>query len=181
LALAPRRYTFSSRHPLALPLYAKAGLVPRWPLLYLTGRWTGSADDGLSVELVPGARAAEAELQLLGEDRTPDYEFWTGAQGGSGLVVKDRQSTGGDVLCAGAVRSGELAHLVCPAEVDPAAALRAALSACDGEELALCLPGPHPAVQPLLNSGFRITEYDLAMSSRGLALPTGWVYAPGLG
>jgi GNAT superfamily N-acetyltransferase len=75
---ATSRWTFSSADPRALPLYLRAGMYPRWPLLYLTG-----ATDRLSVE---GRRfAAEpASLQdavaieraLSGQDRTIEYRYW---------------------------------------------------------------------------------------------------------
>ncbi|HZZ97178.1 MAG TPA: hypothetical protein VFE19_09185 [Jatrophihabitantaceae bacterium] len=38
----------------------------------------------------------------------------------------------------------------------------------------------HPIVAPLLRSGFRICDYDIAMSTADLTLPTTWAYPPGL-
>ena len=37
LAGADDRFTFSSSDPRAMPIYARAGMLPRWPLLYMRG------------------------------------------------------------------------------------------------------------------------------------------------
>ena len=37
----PRRMTSSSKHPAALPVYGRAGMQPRWNLLYLVGAAVG--------------------------------------------------------------------------------------------------------------------------------------------
>jgi GNAT superfamily N-acetyltransferase len=39
---AERRMTFSSKHPAAWAAYRRAGMEPRWRLLYLDGMWVGS-------------------------------------------------------------------------------------------------------------------------------------------
>jgi len=69
------------------------------------------------------------------------------------------------------------------AEADVADAVLAVLSWLQppGGSAQLCLPGPHPAVRPLLRAGWRIKEFDLHMSSEpGLIDPRGPVPSCGL-
>jgi GNAT superfamily N-acetyltransferase len=170
-----RRFTFSSRHPSAVPVYARAALLPSWPLLYLTG--PRPERPAMSARRVEAATAAEAEAGLVGADRSADYGFWGRVAGSAGVVVSD----GTRVIAVGAVRSGALVHLCCPSVPDAEAALHAALTAAADPVVAVQVPGPHPAVPALLGSGFRITDYDIAMATAGLDLPTTWAYSPGLG
>jgi GNAT superfamily N-acetyltransferase len=151
------KFTFSSRHPSAVPVYARAGLHPVWPLLYLTGPRPQRAP--LSAELVAAAEAADAEARLSGAHRGADYAFWGRTPDSAGVVVFD----GNRLAVTGAVRAGALLHLCCPAPPDAEPALHAALAAAGAPSVTLQLPGPHPAVPGLLNSGFRITDYDIAM------------------
>lgn len=169
------RFTFSSRHPSAVPVYARAGLHPSWPLLYLTGpRPEGGA---MSARLVGAAVAAEAETELIGADRRAAYAFWLRTPHSVGVLVFD----GTRLAACGAVRDGALLHLCCPSRSDAEAALCAALGAARNKVVTVQLPGPHPAAPDLLNSGFRITDYDIAMSTADLDLTTTWAYSPGLG
>lgn len=55
------------------------------------------------------------------------------------------------------------------------------LAALGPGPLSLCPPGPHPALRPLLTTGFRIHDYDITMTTSGLTLPATWIYSPGLG
>ena len=173
----PRRFTFSSRHSAALPLYARAGLAPTWPLLYLTG-----APDRLprarTVEatLVGPDAATEADAQLSGTARPVEFRHWAQGRSAGGVLVHDSDR----LLAAGAGRPDELTHLTCFDAVHAAAAVTAALQALGGEHATLCLPGPHPALHVLLHHRWRIEDYDLAMSTPALDLPTTWVYSPGL-
>jgi GNAT superfamily N-acetyltransferase len=170
-----RRFTFSSRHPSAVPVYARAALLPSWPLLYLRGPRPERAP--MSARRVEAATAAEAEARLVGADRRADYAFWARVAGSAGVVVSD----GTRVVAVGAVRSGALLHLCCPSVPEAQAALQAALTAAADPIVAVQVPGRHPAVPDLLESGFRIIDYDIAMASAGLDLPTTWAYSPGLG
>lgn len=171
------RYTFSSQHPHALPLYIRAGLVPSWPLCYLEGAPDRDAGRGVEVLAVTGGEAAEAEALLIGgPPRTADYDVWCSGDG-AGVVV---QAAGGVVVAAGAMRTAALAHLVCRADAEPARIVLAVLAQFASDRVALCLPGRHPALHQLVNSGFHITDVDVAMATDGVDLPTGWIYAPGL-
>jgi GNAT superfamily N-acetyltransferase len=173
----PRRFTFSSRHPAALPLYARAGLASTWPLLYLTGEPDRlPRAQSVKATLVGPDAAAAADAQLSGAARHAEFRYWAGGRSAGGVLVHD----GDRLLAAGAGRPDELAHLTCSDAERAAAAVTAALQALGGERATLCLPGPHPALQVLLHHDWRIEDYDLAMSTPDLQLPTTWAYSPGL-
>lgn len=171
-----RRMTFSSRHPSAMPLYARAGLVPRWPLFYLAGPGRGEVRSGATIERVDPVRAAAAEQELTGVDRSADYRYWTERHGSAGVVIR----AGDRLVAAGVLATGEITHLACPDRHQATAAVLAAAGQVHGEQVRLCLPGPHPALRPLLECGYLVVDYDLHMSTEpGLAPETG-VLSPAL-
>jgi GNAT superfamily N-acetyltransferase len=176
---APRRYTFASQDPRALALYLRAGLTPWWPLLYLRGRPAALPGSSLGVTRCPPHEAARAETRLTGIDRAADLA----SAAGIGLVV----TRDGRPVAAGAATDGtatggtHLVHLACPNPAVAADALGAVLHALGDGEVALCLPGPHPALPGLLAAGYRIVGFDVHLSTRPGLLPTSWVYSPGLG
>ncbi len=186
----PARFTFSSRHPAALPLYARAGLVPGWPLLYMSGDRTRlAAPDGpahLEVRRVDAATAASADMQLASAGYADvadvsrlaaDYRWWGRGQPHSGLIVID----GARPVAAGAATRNTLAHLTCAEGQNAAPAVIAALLTLDAPEVTLCLPGPHPVVRDLLEAGFRIDDFDISMRTPDVDLRPTWVYSPGIG
>jgi hypothetical protein len=64
--------------------------------------------------------------------------------------------------------------------VDAVLATVAALRPADGQAV-VCLPGPHPAVRPLLAAGWRVTEFDLYMATEpALVDPSRAVPSPAL-
>jgi hypothetical protein len=160
-----------------MPLYARAGLRPTWPLLYLRGQPRRlPRQETVQVKLVGAKDAAEADAQLSTFSRPADYRYWVEALSGTGILLYD----GNRLTAAGAGCPGQLFHLACAGEHDAAAALTAALLALRGDRSSVCIPGPHPALSDLLNRGWRIDGYDLAMSTPDLRLPTRWAYSPGL-
>jgi GNAT superfamily N-acetyltransferase len=173
---APRRFTFSSQHPRALPLYTHAGLQPSWPLLYLSGPSDVLPAPQMQVKQVDAAVACEVDSQLASGNRSADYAFWTRSGSGQAIVVQD----GDRAVAVGVLRGGDLVHLTC-SDSDADTALTAALRASEAANITLCLPGRHPSLTSLLRTGFRIIDYDLAMSTPDLTLPLSWAYSPGLG
>ncbi len=218
-ALPPLEFTFSSKHPSALPLYARAGMVPSWPLLYLSGPVSRLPRGVLRVDRVDATTAASTEAALSpvggadpnavsgavvgrgagagmgsgvaadlgagaglgpgrdGGGRAAVYRHWMRA--GRAFVVRD----GERVTAVGAGRPGVpgvLAHLTCSDPRSAAGALYAAVAALDSDHVALCLPGPHPALRTLLAAGFRVDDFDLSMQAPTIELPPTWSYAPGL-
>jgi len=174
--MGPGRFTFSSRHAHAIPLYARLGLVPSWPLLYLTGDPRHLAEGAVTAKRVSAADAARAEAVITGFDRASDHAFWARRDGATGLLLQDH--TG--LVAAGAGTPAELTHLVCVTDCDATATVLAALRVLGSDEIAICLPGPHPALLPLLQGGLRITDQDVHMATPDVLLPTTWVYSPGL-
>src|SRR6266849_9621597 len=116
------RITFSSQDPRALPLYARYGLAPRWPLLYLTGDPAALAGPSPAASVgAPRARwvaahdAAAAELAFTGVDRAPDYSYWGGLPEGGGVLIEQADV----VVAAGATGQSKLRHLVIAPGADP--------------------------------------------------------------
>ena len=74
-------------------------------------------------------------------------------------------------------------HLALAPSADAADAVLAMLAGLrpeDGQTV-VCLPGPHPAVRPLLAAGWRVAEFDLYMASEpGLLDPIRAVPSPAL-
>lgn len=169
------RLTFASRDPRAMSLYVRYGMVPRWPLLYLSGPPAGSPGPFAARRVAP-EEAAAAEQGLTGHDRAADYAFWASLPSATGLVVRD----GPTVVAAGVSGGGRLLHLVTAEGGDPAATLATALGAIRAERVALCLPGPHPALRSLLEAGWRIDDLDHHMSSRPELVGSGSVLSPSL-
>jgi GNAT superfamily N-acetyltransferase len=168
------RLTFASRDPRAMSLYVRHGMIPRWPLLYLSGPPVRSRV--LRADRIPLTEAGEAEIALTGRDRTPDYAYWATNAGATGLVVRD----GDTVVAAGAVGRDLIFHLVTADDHDPAATLAAALGTLDAGRVSICLPGPHPALPSLLDARWRIEDVDQHLSSRPDLLSTGSVLSPSL-
>lgn len=149
------RMTFSSQNPRALPLYVRYGMVPRWPLLYLTG--PAGPPASLRSRAVAGAEAAAVERGFTGVDRTAEYAFWTEVPGGTGIVVEAH----GERVAAGAVSGRRLSHLSVAPGADAGEAMIAALPGVVG----VAVPGPHPALGRLLAARWRIEDYDHHMST----------------
>jgi GNAT superfamily N-acetyltransferase len=172
---AAPRFTFSSQHPAALPIYTRAGLSPLWPLLYLSGAPDRLPPGRAIVEHVSTDVAARIERDMTGSDRTPEYRYWL-QQGAAGLVVR----VADEIVGVGAGAPGELAHLACPPESAANEVVGASLQALGPSRAQVCVPGPHPALAVLLAAGYSITDYDIYMSNRPDLLASWWIYSPGL-
>lgn len=167
----PRRMTFSSLHPHALPLYTRFGVDAWWPLLYVGGPVTAlRGPAGWSVTPADPAEVAAAEAGWTGVDRAADHRAWAARPHGQSILV----SRGGVLLAAGTVAGhGDeygIVHLAMAPEVadpDAAAPVLAVLASLDAPEgrARLSLPAPHPAVRPLLGAGWRVSDMDLYMAS----------------
>ncbi len=183
----PRRMTFSSLNARALPLYTSFGVDAWWPLLYLSGPVARlSPQAGWWVGAAGAAEVAALERDWTGRDRTADYELLTSRPGGTGVVasLNGRPVAVGAAGVSGAVLS--LSHLTAdPAATEPQAAeavvaVLAWLEPANGQARTY-LPGPHPAVRPLLASGWKVSDFDLYMASAPeLIDPRRSVPAPGL-
>jgi len=205
----PRRMTFSSLHAHALPLYTRFGVDAWWPLLYVVGRvaalpvpvgWAGSSvtasgravavsgrpvtAGGWSVAAGEPGQVAALEQGWTGVDRAADHRAWAARPHGfPALVLRD-----GRVLAAGTVAGqGDeygIVHLVLAPQVtdaDAAGAVLTLLASLDAPagRAQVFLPAPHPAVRPLLEAGWRVSDMDLYMASEpGLLDPRRAVPCP---
>lgn len=193
------RMTFSSLHSLALPLYTSFGLDAWWPLLFLTGKVPAlSSPAGWTADPATPEEVSALESQWTGVDRTADHRAWAARPGGMAVLAR----RDGQVLAAGTVAgAGDeygLVHLSLAPLADDAAdsaagdaasdaitrdAVLAVLAALDppAGTARAWLPAPHPAVRPLLRSGWRTTDLDLFMATEpGLLDPRRAVPHPGL-
>lgn len=173
-----RKMTFASLHASALPLYTSFGVSAWWPLLYLRGESARLAPPrGWSVTATTPELAAELDLAWTGADRIGDYRLWAARPGGAAIIVGHE----GRPMAAGATGGprGEfgITHLALAPSAEgteAASAVQAAASwprppapavATGTGTAVICLPGPHPAVRPLLAAGWRVTGLDLHMAS----------------
>lgn len=173
-AAESRKMTFSSLHPNALPLYTSFGVDAWWPLLYLTGPVRGiAAPPRWSAEEVTPELAADLERTWTGADRTPDYQMWAARAGGA-AVIAGRAGRNGRPMAVGVIggpmSESCIAHLTMARSAEGADARAAVLAVLrslepPGGVTTVALPGPHPAVRPLLAAGWRISEFDLHLAS----------------
>lgn len=182
---APRT-TFASDDERALPLYVRAGMGPWWASLYVQGRAADVPDPGASVvaESSTEAELAALELEWTGFDRSVDHVYWASMAEADPFVIRE----GGMIAALGYGRARQAApirvldRLLIHPDADPLATTLAALrrTARDGAVL-VALPGPHPALRPLLEGGHRIVDRDQFLASeRDLVDPLRFLPNPGL-
>ncbi len=192
-----RRMTFSSLHSHAIPLYTSCGLDAWWPLLYLHGAPDRlPPPDGWTVEPATVGDVAQLELGWTGVDRTADHRAWAARPGGVPVIASAASEVFavGTVLATGPERGIE--HVALSPAADDALAAAAVLAVLASLDVAgrgaaqqqlpfagpahVCLPGPHPAVRPLLATGWQFDEFDLFMATEpGLLDPRRAVPSPG--
>ena len=167
---APRRTTFASADPRALPLYVRSGMTPWWPNLYLD---VDSSQLPLPPSDVSCASAdvdtvAELEQRWLGAAEVDDHRFWTSLPDARPFVVT-RAGHPTAVVHARARRTGRdrwINRLVLAPDVDPTPLFLAAYHhAAEGGRIGSCLPGPSPALPHLLAAGCRVIDRDTFMAS----------------
>ena len=166
------RMTFSSADPRAVPAYVRAGMRPSWTSLYVRVEPAAlarlPADAGLVAAAVTVDEAADHALALSGIDRRADFAFYAAQPDAAGFVIRDNEAVAAVVW---AHRDDEghgraLAHATIARDADPARAAAAAFrAAANGESVWGCIPGPHPALAPLLEGGARIVDRDTYCTS----------------
>lgn len=179
------RCTCSTSDPRALALYIRAGMRPVWPqlLLHRTAQGQRQAEHGpaaAGIAIVEGdltdPQVAAWEEAIGGRPRPEDCLFWARDQGGMALwFARDHapigyaivRLRGGTVTRPGAITIGPLGVR----DIRDAIACTLAAVAWaqgHGDELCLTIPGPHPALAPLLECGFRIADsYTFVTSDLG--------------
>ncbi len=183
---AIQRTTFASEDPRALPLYVRAGMQPLWTSLYLQGASSALPTTATSLDTASATpdRLAALEKDWSGTDRSIDHAFWGAMPDADAFVVRD----GGDVAALGYARVRQAApirvldRLVIHPEADSTGATIAAMRrAGRGGPVLACLLGPHPALRPLLEAGFRIADRDQFLASDpGLVDPARLIPNPGM-
>jgi GNAT superfamily N-acetyltransferase len=172
------RHTFSSSHPNALPIYVRAGMVPRWTLLYVRGDPAGLREELRPPEDVvaePAEPEALADLDRAwtGVWRPEDHEYAAHFDQAKALVVRrgaepiafgyagHAPTTPRERLFIGPVMAGTVddASVGVGAILDDVA--RTGVAAVE-----IAIPGPHPALVPLIRAGFRIADRDLYVASQ---------------
>ena len=170
------RATLASDDPRALPLYARAGLVPLWPSFYLQADAAVAARagdharaHGLEAAAADPATFPALERAWTGVGRETDHPFWASMPGADPFVVLDADGPvalgyGRDRQTGPGARA--LDRLVIRPGVAPISPALAALAraAARGTTIDLCLPGPNPALRVLLDLGVRVVDRDLYMA-----------------
>ena len=186
------RATFASSDPRALPLYARFGMRPIMPLLYLSG--TAEAVNRIpldhsntrEVSLEPDLDVViDLDAEASGRRRPLEHEFLLTLPGTSALIVR----TGHRATAYGYVRlvvpegANEPEAFIGPCggqtEDDLALITEAAIHHAAHAASPIHLPvfGLHPGFGALLQAGFRIDGQDMFMASHP-GLLDGRRYAP---
>jgi GNAT superfamily N-acetyltransferase len=167
---ATRRTTFASADPRALPLYVRSGMSPLWPNLHLDVDVSKLATPAPRLTCEPAGpdSLAELERRWLGSADGDDHRFWASLPEARPFVVAED----GEPVAAAharARRTGRdrwINRLAVAPDADPAAVLVAAYHhAAEAGRIGSCLPGPSPALRPLLDAGAQIVDRDTFMAS----------------
>ena len=102
----PRRATFASADPRALPVYVRAGMTPLWVNLYLIGSpdRLPAPDPALATRAATAGECAALELAWTGADRAVDHAF-SASQGEADVFVVERD---GDPVAFGYARAKQV-------------------------------------------------------------------------
>jgi GNAT superfamily N-acetyltransferase len=182
------RYTFSSSDPRAMPIYARAGMRPRWPLLYLHGPAPEIATvavtvaEAVAVEPSDPDDVAAVERSVTGVDRAVEHRYWARRPGATAAVVR----IGGAAVGAASyvVRGGEtrIEHLALATDINAGPVVAAIAAFAGAPTVRAFVPGPQPLLEWLLHRRFVIDDIDTFMSSDPDAVPSGLaIVHPGLG
>ena len=173
---AAHRFTFATHDPAALPLYMRAGMLPRHPVLALEVPAAALARTarGLGVREVGPAAAAGWELAATGVDRTNTYRYWACRDRSSIVAIGDIEP-----LAVAAVRTGpdwvrieHLAMLSLEPSTDESGSLAAGLSAIAAVAEYAARPTVHvsvhgnvPLARQLMESGCSVLDTSVFMST----------------
>ncbi|MEV4113835.1 GNAT family N-acetyltransferase [Nonomuraea sp. NPDC049695] len=172
------RVTFASSDPRAVALYARSGLRPWCPLLYLTGGPL-EVPPGPPVRTVGPDEVASLDAAVSGGARTETLT-WYAAIPGVTVHATDAgyafARLSGDRLTVGP--AGGITPQDC------AQAVLATLTAAAPPAAQVAVPGTHPLVPVLLGAGWRIADMDTFMADEAaLAVlrPDRYIPHPDLG
>ncbi len=183
---ATERMTFSSKDPRALASYIRSGMRPWWPLLYVEVEEGGLGSHESGVEARPADVDETARLSRAwtGIDRKADFDFYARLPDAAGFALM----IDGQIAAIGWARR-ELAapgrfldHASFAPDADPIRTAFGILRAAGrGERLGAAVPGPHPAVASLFESGVRFDGTDtFCATDRDLVDPARIFPSPGM-
>ncbi|HEY8284312.1 MAG TPA: GNAT family N-acetyltransferase [Chloroflexota bacterium] len=170
--------TDSSSDPRAVALYVRAGLRPRWPLLYLLG-FSPRISLSSSLEVRAGepddSELSRWDAEIGGRERPMDHAYWLSEERAVPLWFVRKGTTVG----YGYVRLGAgTLHVPDAVTLGPIGArsaadardcvlAAAAWAAQHAPAFRIDLLGPHPALAPLLDAGFQIIDQDIFLAGVG--------------
>lgn len=167
---AGARTTMASKDPRALALYARAGLRPFWPYLYLRGdprrvaRQSGIVATEGSVDAI-----VSVDQTVVGRERALDHRYWSSGRGARRLLLQSepRAVAGFAYLQVDGDWAAVITMAVAEAGLGGPALAAVASVACDwgATTLDLTIPGPHDSVPELFRAGFRLDDFDTFMAS----------------
>ncbi len=170
--------TMSSSDPRALALYIRAGMRPQWPHFALrlekpTHEWPLAPD----MEIIKADSSAHELLRwderVCGRPRPEDLQFWVREERAVPLWFRRQGQTVGYGYVrfgAGTLNDPQACTLGPIGTSTPEDATTCILAAVNfalqqAEVLHIDVPGPHPCLATLLESGFRITYADTFVST----------------
>ncbi|MFN8591646.1 MAG: GNAT family N-acetyltransferase [Thermomicrobiales bacterium] len=187
------RCTLASTDHRAISLYTRWGMAPLWPNLLLVGeRQQLRPLPETDVTMVPAdvndPRLWEKDRIASGRFRPEDLAFFIASERGQPFWFRRGAKTVGyGIVRLGAGRlwwpdAVTVGPLGADSPGDAAACALAAVSwaAAHGSPIEIAVPGPHRALAPLLNAGFRLIYVETAcLSAPGLIDPTRYIGSGG--
>jgi GNAT superfamily N-acetyltransferase len=170
--------TVSSSDPRALALYIRAGMHPHWPVFALQReKSTHKIPLPSEIEIIEADPHDPAfihwDAQIGGRLRPVDHLYWVREQQAIPLWFRRQgQSVGYGYIRLGA---GTLWHphacalgpigVTAPEDATDCVLAAVKKGMQEAEVLHIEVPGPHPCLAPLLESGFRISYVDTFVST----------------
>lgn len=187
------KYVLASNDFRAIALYARFGMAPRWPNFDIENDSGAlSFPPESPVELVPvdleDVDLVAWDAEISGRSRPLDFRFWhEHEQGAAFWCRRNGQIVGYAVARFAASRTfNPEAAVIGPVGVrDPAHAAACVVAvtrwaASSAPYVKMAIPGPHPALVPLLASGLRIVYTQLyGSSAAGIVDPERYVGSGG--
>lgn len=158
------RQTFSSRHPAALPLYIRAGMVPRWSMLYLEGDPAALPPTHLTLRDLEVEEASDVEEVWFGWGRLAEYRYWASRPGARTVAVLEGETPVAVGCLARSRARYTLLHL---AVVDRSLMVGAicAVTTLVPDAVLLAIAGHSAAVPVAVEAGWRIVDHDVYCAS----------------
>jgi GNAT superfamily N-acetyltransferase len=148
-----RRITITDAiQPVSNTIYARRGLIPATPILWLSGQVRAGQPPRLEAAATEPGPLAAIDRASYGFDRTPDHAHWGETAQGT-LWLR-----GGEPAAYSYAGPGRIGPVAARDEESAADALRSELARVDGQETVVVVPGSASAlVTAALQAGLRFT------------------------